>query len=986
MATKLAADSFLESIRKSGLLDEARLAQKLQEVEAAGVDAADARALAKDLIERDVLTKWQAEKLLQGRHRGFFLGRYRLLSLLGKGGMSAVYLAQHTVMKRRCAIKVLPTKRVNDSSYLGRFHREAQAVASLDHPNIVRAYDVDVEKEGDSEIHFLVMEYVEGQSLQEVIQESGIITFAQAMEVVRQSADGLAHAHSAGLVHRDIKPGNLLIDRNGVVKILDLGLARFFEEADDESLTVAHDERVLGTADYLAPEQAIDSHKVDARADIYSLGCTVYFLVTGQPPFTDGSLAQRLMAHQAKAPPKLAERRSDTPDSFEEFIAKMMAKDPDDRHASAIELSHAAGRWLQENAQQHEIALGVLSGGEGDSTAELGRAAYGPLTLAGNPFSSGSNNDGSSQAGGGEETGALSPEQELALTTQISLAEKTDADSSTIRLAEEAERKLIEARESRESADPKSTPTAKAGGNRETEPKRAPGSPQPKSGKSQARTRPASPRSDSGKSSPRSDSGKSAARSDSGKSAARPDSGKSGGRRVQTKKKTQATEDDPTSMFDDLVDTGYPEFDTDVAKALPARRRRGPVKKKQSTNIKWIPIAIGLVVTVLLMYGTWVVISFAIDKLNERPTAPVVQNSTGGGSGKAVELAVGPNAEYSSISDALKAIADLSDKQSPITIRVRGGETYRESITVDESVLSSPRKLSIIGQGNPKPLIDPPGKDIGLTFGSLENFEFSNFRIDAKDLKTAIAINGPFTGSKFSDLAIENLAGTAIVADGGFGADDKQNVTFDQIEIQASDATAIGITITPAKNAKASGVEVLDSQFTGPMETGLKIVGPAKSIAVRECIFHEMQTGILIESKGPIDSLLIRNNTFFKNRTGVKFSELPPQDSRQIAVRHNLFAETGRREFEVGKNPTLQDLQPFLTDIEPSLQGNVSTRKGGFGRINIFKDKGKTGIDPKFKSTKPGEDGYLKAGEKAPQMWVTKPVEGERGYAGANPR
>ena len=210
-------------------------------------------------------------------------------------------------MRRRCAIKVLPAKRVHDSSYLARFHREAQAVAALDHVNIVRAYDVDKETEKDAEIHFLVMEYVNGRDLLDIVTKDGPMKFAQAADYIRQAADGLTHAHQAGMVHRDIKPGNLLVNENQVVKILDLGLARFFgaEEDDEESLTVAHDEKVLGTADYLAPEQALDSHGVDARADIYSLGCTFYFLLTGHPPFTEGTLAQRLMAHQTKEPPAL---------------------------------------------------------------------------------------------------------------------------------------------------------------------------------------------------------------------------------------------------------------------------------------------------------------------------------------------------------------------------------------------------------------------------------------------------------------------------------------------------------------------------------------------------------------------------------------------------------------------------------------------------------------------------------------------------------
>ncbi|MBC7820087.1 MAG: protein kinase [Planctomycetaceae bacterium] len=350
MALKLTVESFLQVVRQSGLIDKDQLQKLLQQYEARGVDVTKSQSIADALIGDEVVTRWQAEKLLAGKHKGFSLGKYKLLDLLGKGGMSSVYLAEHVLMRRRCAIKVLPSKRVNDSSYLARFHREAQAVASVDHPNIVRAYDVDCAQDRDSQIHFLVMEYVTGQSLQELIVRSGPAEYADAIEYVRQSAEGLEHAHRAGLVHRDIKPANILIDANGVIKILDMGLARFFNDADENPLTVAHDEKVLGTADYLAPEQALDSHTVDTRADIYSLGCSLYFFLTGHPPFTEGTLTQRLMWHQTKPFPPLTESRLDCPASLMALLDKMVAKNPDDRFPSAAAVATACRQWLDQNA------------------------------------------------------------------------------------------------------------------------------------------------------------------------------------------------------------------------------------------------------------------------------------------------------------------------------------------------------------------------------------------------------------------------------------------------------------------------------------------------------------------------------------------------------------------------------------------------------------------------------------------------------------
>lgn len=354
--SKLSAESFLNLIRQSGLIEKDRLARLRDDLQQRGVDLTDSSAVATALVEQEQLTRWQADKLLQGRHKGFALGKYRLLTLLGKGGMSSVYLAEHVLMRRRCAIKVLPIKRVKDSSYLARFHREAQAVASLDHPNIVRAYDVDQEVEGDREVHFLVMEYINGRSIQDIVREDGPLSVEDTAEYFRQAALGLAHAHHCGLVHRDVKPGNLLVDRSGVVKVLDLGLARFQEVTEENPLTMLHDEKVLGTADYLSPEQALDSHQVDGRADIYSLGCSIYFGLTGYPPFRDGTLAQRLLWHQTREPESPAAVRPELNETeggqaLLVLLRKMMARNPADRFQTMDEVAQVLGEWLEQYAR-----------------------------------------------------------------------------------------------------------------------------------------------------------------------------------------------------------------------------------------------------------------------------------------------------------------------------------------------------------------------------------------------------------------------------------------------------------------------------------------------------------------------------------------------------------------------------------------------------------------------------------------------------------
>ena len=352
MSTKLAAD-FLDRVQRSGLVAKDRLPQLLQQLEESGVNVEDANAIAEALVSNDTLTRWQADKLLQGKHKGFFIGSYRLLKPLGRGGMGAVFLAQHEKMRRRCAVKVLPQTQIKESSsILERFYVEAQAVAALDHPNIVRAYDVNSEVKEGKDIHYLVMEYIDGVDIQNMVQAGGSLGYVQTAEFLRQTANGLAHAHEAGLVHRDIKPANLLVDAKGVVKILDLGLARFHDDSAQASLTTTHNETVLGTADYLSPEQALNSHTVDHRTDIYSLGCTGYFMLTGHPPFPEGTVAQRLVAHQVKSPKPITSERPDAPPELVSIINQMMAKNPEERYKTAAEVARALSAWLLDHGDE----------------------------------------------------------------------------------------------------------------------------------------------------------------------------------------------------------------------------------------------------------------------------------------------------------------------------------------------------------------------------------------------------------------------------------------------------------------------------------------------------------------------------------------------------------------------------------------------------------------------------------------------------------
>jgi serine/threonine protein kinase len=340
MAAPATSADFLELARKSGVVDEKRLAGHVEKLRAAGSVPDDPAKLAGLMVRDGVLTHFQAEQLLQGKWRRFTLGKYKVLERLGSGGMGTVYLCEHKLMRRRVAVKVLPTGKAGDKSALERFYREARAVAALDHPNIVHAYDIDQ----DDMLHFLVMEYVDGASLQDIVKKAGPMDPGRAAHYIRQAAEGLDHAHAAGLVHRDIKPGNLLVDRGGTVKVLDLGLARFFHD-DEDILTKKYDETVLGTADYLAPEQAVDSHSVDIRADIYSLGATFYYLLTGKTPFGEGSVAQKLIWHQSRQPRPVTTFRTDVPAGLLAVLDRMMAKDPAQRYQTPAAVAEALAPW-----------------------------------------------------------------------------------------------------------------------------------------------------------------------------------------------------------------------------------------------------------------------------------------------------------------------------------------------------------------------------------------------------------------------------------------------------------------------------------------------------------------------------------------------------------------------------------------------------------------------------------------------------------------
>ncbi len=272
--------------------------------------------------------------------------RYRVLAAIGTGGMGTVYRAEHRLMDRPVALKVIRTDLLGSEALVERFRREVKSAARLaSHPNIVAAYDA----EQAGETHMLVMEFVEGTDLARLVDRRGPLPIGEACEYVRQAALGLQHAFEDGMVHRDIKPQNLMRTTRGQVKILDFGLARFASEVGSHAGMTA-DGMILGSADYIAPEQIDDPHAADIRADVYSLGCTLYFLLAGFPPFPDRSLIQKLMAHSKRTPRPLPELRADVPPALAQVVERMMAKDPARRFQTPDEAVQALAPFADTRA------------------------------------------------------------------------------------------------------------------------------------------------------------------------------------------------------------------------------------------------------------------------------------------------------------------------------------------------------------------------------------------------------------------------------------------------------------------------------------------------------------------------------------------------------------------------------------------------------------------------------------------------------------
>ncbi|HEX4590837.1 MAG TPA: serine/threonine-protein kinase [Gemmataceae bacterium] len=355
-------ERFLQAVEQSGLLSPGAVRKVVASAPAAA--RTDPQLLADHFIRLGRLSHYQARKLLDGAAAGLVLGPYQIVMPIGKGGMGTVYLARDGRSPRLLALKILPPKKARrHERLLARFRREMDLSRKVAHPNLTQTFDV-----GTAEgVYYIAMEYIAGRSLYRLVMTDGPLPVGRAAKLFAQAAAGLEHAHGIGLIHRDLKPSNILVTPRDQVKVLDLGLALIEGEETEHRTVVGGKGYIVGSMDYIPPEQTQDAVAVDARSDLYGLGCTMYFALTGQPPFPGGDAREKMRRHREEIPAALQELNPLIPADFAAIVHPLLAKRPEDRPASAAVLRQQLLAW----ADPLPPPMGAIEATESKMIAEL---------------------------------------------------------------------------------------------------------------------------------------------------------------------------------------------------------------------------------------------------------------------------------------------------------------------------------------------------------------------------------------------------------------------------------------------------------------------------------------------------------------------------------------------------------------------------------------------------------------------------------------
>lgn len=856
-------ESFLDLTRKSGLVDPARLNQYLEKLEQTQNIPEDTKELAAIFVRDAVLSRFQADQLLANKWRGFYVGKYRVIERIGIGGMGQVYLAEHRTMKRRYAIKVLPRAKASDPASLERFEREARAGGSIDHPNIVRAYD----KDQDGDLHYLVMDFVDGCSLAEIVAATGPLDAQRAGNYLYQSALGLKHAHDSGLIHRDIKPANILIDREGVVKILDMGLARFFNDHDD-MITKKYDETVLGTADYLSPEQAIDSHSVDIRSDIYSLGCTFYYTLTGQPPFGEGSVAQKLIWHQTRAPKPLTELREGIPPELSAIVIKCMMKKADDRYESPAALIQALEQYAnfnypptaEELADLSPLARGVPFGGDILSGVSIAAAGTPDATAKDPDSRSTPVTDANVAPRGGEDS-----------TVSI-----RSGDSSAAHKALNPNQPLISPVAPAPTLPVMVTP-AKAAGI----------APRPYS----------SPPIIIGKDPP---------------APILPESKK--------KKKKGTNEWDPYS-----TPLPFPSpLGEQKVQVLPAKEQPNVARRMVPLWV-WLALVIGVLAALLatVMYfvlrdrGGKPVVSTSV-----QPTVTGSRPTTGPTTWYVAKNKL-EGIHHLSIGAALKA-ASTGD-----TIIITDRQTYSEALSLNSSFSTAGLanvtiKAEISEDGKRARLTPPPGHPVTQPLISIEGIEgikIIGLLLDGEDdVQTTLEVKGSCPGLTLEDVRIEGFQQQGILADNLKG-NTRREVRFDKLHIKQNSPQPSQAAIK-LQGAACEGLQLRHCKMQGNSNSTILFAAPTQRFLMEHCMLYSGKGKALLWSEAiPANSRMnvtIQQNTFWDYETGLSLEVPMIPGEIYFTLRNNIFYQV--------KN--VLQIDPAKAKIKPETLSGSLTGKG----------------------------------------------------------